>query len=103
MSEENPKLAIIIIDSEKDRKGRYIPCIVKEGEKGYFLTNWAWGDDKDEAQSLADDYNTKLGVSKIDVQRLILGSMFGNKERISAIVQRVNKEVTKCQNTTDQR
>ncbi len=39
----NEKMAVIIVDSEKDRHDEYIPCIIIEGKQGYFLTDWRWG------------------------------------------------------------
>ncbi len=69
------KMAVIIVDSEKDRHDEYIPCIVKDGEQGYFLTNWRWGKDKDVAQKLADNYNARLGLSKEEVMQLTFESM----------------------------
>jgi hypothetical protein len=69
------KMAVLIIESEKDQHGEYIPCIVKENEKGYFLTSWKWGNDKTIAEKLADDYNTRLGISKEEVTDLVLKSM----------------------------
>ncbi len=71
----NEKMAVIIFDSEKDRHEEYIPCIVKEGKQGYFLTNWRWGKDKDVAQKLADNYNARLGISKEEVKQLTFESM----------------------------
>jgi len=75
-NKEPPKMAIIILEEEKDRKGRYIPCIVKEGEKGYYPTTWQWGLDKAIAQKLADDYNQRLGLTKEQAEQLVLQSMF---------------------------
>lgn len=69
------KIAVIILETEKDQRGEYIPCIVKEGEQGYYLTDWKWGKDKTIAEKLADDYNTKLGLSKKEVMQLTLESM----------------------------
>lgn len=69
------KIALIIVETEKDSHGEYIPCIVKEGESGYYITTWKWGTDKDLAEKLADDYNKRLGLSKEEVVQLTLESM----------------------------
>jgi hypothetical protein len=72
---KQPKMAIIILETDKDCRGRYIPCIVKEGELGYYQTTWQWGDDKALAQKLADDYNKRLGLTEEQVQELVIQSM----------------------------
>jgi len=69
------RYAVVIIDTEKDSHGEYIPCIVKEGKSGYYPTTWKWGTDIDVAKKLADDYNEKLGISKEDAMQLTLKSM----------------------------
>lgn len=73
MTEKNH--AIVILETVKDDMGNYIPCIVKEGETGYYLTNWKWGTDLKEANALADDYNVKLGLTKEEAYTLVLQSM----------------------------
>lgn len=72
---KDAKMAMVIIEMEKDDHGGYIPCIVKEGEKGYFPTTWKYGDNIETAKKLADDYNTKLGISKEEAMMLVLQSM----------------------------
>jgi hypothetical protein len=74
------KMAVIIVDTEKDRHGEYIPCIVKKSERGFFPTSWRWGTDKEKAQKLADDYNAKLGINRTEAMQLTLESM--REERV---------------------
>ena len=50
--------------------------IIKRGEKGYFKTDIPVTD-KDEARSIVNEYNTKLGVSKAQEEAMKAGSMFG--------------------------
>lgn len=50
--------------------------IIKKGESGYYRTDIDMGD-KTENRVLADEYNTKLGVSKAQEQAMSAGSMFG--------------------------
>lgn len=69
------KIAVVIIDTEKDAHGEYIPCIVKENEKGYFLTSWSWGTDRTIAEKIAEQYNKNLGISKEEAMELVLKSM----------------------------
>ena len=67
--------AIVILETVKDDMGNYVPCIVKEGETGYYLTDWKWDTDLKEANELADDYNKKLGLTKEEAYTLVLQSM----------------------------
>lgn len=55
--------------------GNYIPCIVKEGETGYYPTDWKWGTNLKDAKTLADNYNEKLGLTKEESYSLVLQSM----------------------------
>lgn len=50
--------------------------IIKRGEKGYFKTDIPVTD-KDEARSIANEYNAKLGVSRAQEEAMKAGSMFG--------------------------
>ena len=50
--------------------------IIKRGEKGYFKTDIPVTD-KDEARSIVNEYNTKLGVSRSQEEAMKAGSMFG--------------------------
>lgn len=50
--------------------------IIKRGEKGYFKADIPVTD-KDEARSIVNEYNTKLGVSKAQEEAMKAGSMFG--------------------------
>lgn len=67
--------AIVILETKQDDMGNYIPCIVKEGETGYYMTDWKWGTNLKEANALADDYNAKLGLTKDEAYTLVLQSM----------------------------
>jgi hypothetical protein len=65
-----------------DGKKQHIPSVIKEGEKGHFpMTGkedqqpWYWGSFED-ACKLADEMNEKLGLSKEEVHKMILASMF---------------------------
>lgn len=50
--------------------------IIKRGEKGYFKTDIPVTD-KDEAWSIVNEYNAKLGVSRAQEEAMKAGSMFG--------------------------
>ena len=76
------KHAIIIIDSCKremvedmPNSAQYVPCIVSEGEGGYLVTKWLWGNDIDVAKAIADEYNEKAGLTPDDVIHLVAQSM----------------------------
>lgn len=81
-AKEPPKRAIIIVESCKKemvsgfpKSAQYVPCLVIEGETGYFLTSWLWGTDLDTAREIADEYNAKAGLTPDDVMKLTAQSM----------------------------
>ena len=69
------RMAYMIMDSQKTKDGEYIPLIIKEGEAGFYLTDWKRGKDKRIAQKCCDDMNEKLGLTQKDVAELILMSL----------------------------
>lgn len=69
------KTAYIILETVKDNDGGYIPCIVKEGEKGYFKTDWNWGKDIKIAEECANKKNETMGIDKTEAIKLTLQSM----------------------------
>jgi len=74
------RLAIIILETERTADGQYIPCIVKEGERGYYRTDWAWGKDKKIAEACATSRNERSGLSEDDVTTIVGSSMFAKAE-----------------------
>ncbi len=69
------RLAIIIVDDQKTPRGEFIPCIVREGERGFYTTNWVWGKDREKAQQIADECNLRAGITKEVAMQLTLESM----------------------------
>jgi hypothetical protein len=74
---------IIIVESEKEEVSyqtkttmEYTPCMVVEGESGYNVIDWHWGEDREIAEKLAEDYNKKLGITQEEVEDLKFHSMF---------------------------
>ncbi len=97
----DPKRAIIIIETCRKemvegcpKSAQYVPCIVVEGETGYYLTDWLWGNDFEVAKELADEYNAKLGLTPDDVFVLVAQSMrqedspyYGNLSQMVALAK----------------
>jgi len=54
----------------------YVVCIAQENTKGFYRTDWTWGNDKALAQELCDDKNAQLGLSEMDVQKIIISTMW---------------------------
>lgn len=50
------------------------PIIIKEGEKGYYRTNWSWI--KEYAREALDSCNTRLGITKEESYKMMIRSMF---------------------------
>ena len=77
------KKGIIIVESEKEEVSyqtkttmEYTPCMVVEGESGYHVIDWYWGEDRGIAEKLAEDYNKKFGITQEEVEDLKFHSMF---------------------------
>lgn len=68
------KMCIVIMENEKDEFG-YIPCVITEGEHGYRPTDWNWGNDREIAEKLATDYNTKLDITPTEKNEMVMQSM----------------------------
>jgi hypothetical protein len=81
------KSAVVIIDTQMNDKGEYIPSIVKEGETGHYPTDWAWGTDREQAQKIADSYNIRLGLSLKEAMELTLQSMRVKHDSVSCEVE----------------
>lgn len=69
------KVAYVILQTVVNEKGEYIPCIAKEGERGYYKTDWAWGKDLAIAEQYAVEKNKAMGLSKEDAMKIVLGTM----------------------------
>ena len=64
-----------ILQTEMTKKGEYIPCIVFDGYRGYFRTDYHWGTDLDHAEACAEAKNKRMGINKKDAIRIVLLSM----------------------------
>lgn len=51
--------------------------ILKKNESGYYLAEWGPFNTIEEAKSIADKYNERLGVTKAQASAMSVGSMFG--------------------------
>ena len=69
-------VATVILDTERTESGEFIPCLVIEGEKGYYRTDWHWGSDKVIAESIAKERNNILELSPETIEAIIIYSMF---------------------------
>ena len=77
-------------DTLEDGQVKYIPCMVKEGEGGYFpmrgnpaehQSPWYFGNSHETCSRLCDEYNKRLGLSEEDVREIVLSSMrYDSKE-----------------------
>ena len=65
------RLAYFIMLTQTNERGEFIPLIAKEGQPGYYLTDWTWGRNQDIAETLCRERNTKMGLSKKDVDQII--------------------------------
>ena len=70
-----PRKVYFIMETLTDNNGNYIPCIAVENVRGFYRTDWEWGNDLDIAQQIVDDRNEKLGLSKKEAMIIQLSSM----------------------------
>ena len=75
MTTTTQKVAYFVQRTQTDVNGEYIACIAKEGEKGYFLTDWTWGKDYAIAEQCANEKNAKMGLSEFDALKIICSTM----------------------------
>ena len=64
--DSNNRRAYDVLQTLTDWKGRYIPIICIEGEKGYYKTDWHWSNDFELAKKIVNDKNLALGLTKKD-------------------------------------
>lgn len=72
---DTPRVAYFVLESHVASNGNYIALIAKEGEKGYHATDWHWGRDYRGAQQIAEDMNTRLGLSPREAAKIIARTM----------------------------
>ncbi len=80
------RICYAIPETVINEKGEYIPCIVKEGESGYFKTDWSWGKDLKLAQQCADEKNKALEHTPEDVAIIIASSFPKNFDTCPVVI-----------------
>ena len=63
--------AIVVYFLSEFEDGGYVPCLCREGDRGY----WNWGPDKAAAQEEADKRNALVGIVPLEALRIQLGTM----------------------------
>jgi len=76
-----PRKAYMALETEKLITGDYIVCIAVENEPGYYRTDWYWKTDYKTACQLANEMNQRRGLTDLDAQRIIAGSMVAGRKR----------------------
>jgi len=69
------KYAYVIPICAYDTNRGYQVGIAVEGERGYNVTDWYWGHDYKVACQLADERNTKLGLTIEQAQDIVISTM----------------------------
>ena len=72
---KSKRLCYFVLESITNDKGDFVPCIAVEGEKGYNLTDWAWGNDYGVADRLAIGRNEKMGIDKTEAMKIIASTI----------------------------
>lgn len=71
-----PRKVYFIMETERAEDGGFIPCIAVEGERGFYKTDWNWGDDKEQAQKWADERNEIMGIDRREAAKIQFQTMF---------------------------
>jgi hypothetical protein len=74
------RLCYYIDPSWVNKNGNLTPAIVQENEAGYHPTYYDWGKDFALAKKCAEDLNTRLGLTKQDVDEIITSSFKASDE-----------------------
>lgn len=70
-----PREAFFVLQSITDENGEFIACIAREGEKGYFKTDWLWGKDFAIAEECAKGRNTIRNISEDEAAQIVAITM----------------------------
>ena len=71
-------------DTMEDGTVKFIPCMIKEGVKGYFPMRgnvddfqapWYFGNDHKTCQKLCEQYNKELGLTPKDREEILISSL----------------------------
>ncbi len=65
-----------ILETEQDGAGDYLVCMTREGETGYYRTDWSYGPNLKLAREACDDRNSRSGISKAEAEAIVFCSMF---------------------------
>ena len=69
------RVAYFVLESVTNAQGEFIALIAREGEPGYYKTDWTWGKDLELAEKAAARKNELLGLSQEDAYKIVLSSM----------------------------
>lgn len=97
---EAPRKCVVILDDLYVEGKGYVPTVVTEGEAGHsplvgsgeLSEPWYWGNDKATAEKIADDFNTRLGVTRDDVTEIVISSI-GAQNRQEQAKARVDQKL----------
>lgn len=69
------RICYFVMESQQNEKGELRALIAVEGERGYYKTDWFWGDDVDVAEEIARKKNEAMGISKDEAIKIVLSTM----------------------------
>lgn len=73
--QKSERLVYFIMETEITADGQFIPCIAREGTKGFYRTDWAWGKNKEQAQKWCDERNQVMGINRLEAAKIQLQTM----------------------------
>ena len=74
-AEKEARMVTFVNQAITTDDGEFIACLAKEGETGYYKTDWIWGKDFAIAQEAADKRNEVIGISKREAAKIVLSTM----------------------------
>jgi hypothetical protein len=69
------RMAMFVMESQRDEQGELRALIAVEGESGYYKTDWFWGKNLDNAERIAKERNEKMGISEDEAHKIVLSTM----------------------------
>lgn len=72
---EELRIAYFVLESQVNTNGEYNALCAIEGKKGYYYTDWYWGDNLEVAEKIAKDKNLAMGITSDEAMKIVLSTM----------------------------
>ena len=72
-----PRMVFFVMQTQTNKDGEFRALLAIEGQRGYNLTDWFWGNDYKVAAKIANDRNADMGIDEKEATMIQLGTMKG--------------------------